>query len=823
MADPERYRVGDLIVDLGRGRVWRGDTEITPPRLSFELFIVLLRAAPNLLSLDDLMQQVWPGLVVSPETVSQRVKLLRDVLGDDPRNPTYIGGVRGRGYQIVAPVQRLTEPAGSAPRREVLAQPEAGLATAAAPPVRTTSRRALWIGAAIALLGVAFASWKLVSQRIPTSTPTSVIVQQVPPRSVAVLPFESLGDSPEDRPIALGVSVAVLDQLARLDQLLVIARTSSFALDGQHRDARELGRLLNARYLLSGSVQRDKQQLRITAQLVNTDNGTQVWSMLFDRPAQDLFAVQDEIAVDVTRALRLTLDSAAVEKLTRRGTTNIEASLAYQQGVALLATRKFADLQAAKQRFAEAIRLDPKFAAPRSALAEAHGQEVIFPLSEFWFTRVPKLPPAVLKETEQLLKRAIELDPQDGNAYFVRGWLERDYTQAAADFRRGIELSPNNAIGIERFARLLFFFPSAADEQAMWDADSREESFVLIDQALQLDPLRATNYLSKALMVLYGRSNVPETNTLLLRALQRDPNYYPALMRLAELRWCCEGKFAEAIRYGEQALAMEPQAAWPRHFLVPFYVDIGDLEAARQLAGETQRTDPLVSLALLAAEGKFKAAADIVYAAEGSISGLDGSFMVRALLQGAGNRAEARRARKSFEDYLEIKWTSDGPRFYDDYEAVVSLADLMMRDGERERATSLLRQMLIRIEREAVELHRGELWFGYEKPRALALLGDKEAALESFRKAFDMGFKTQWKARFDDPVYDLLRGDPRFEALRADTERQMVAERAALEAARVAGEVPRRDATGMYIAAAPRTSAPADDRSTGRSSPSTSD
>ena len=101
------YRLGDLIVDAGRGRVMRGQEEIALPKLSFDLLLAMVRAAPNLLSIDELMNQVWPGLVVSPETVIHRVKVLRDALGDDPKSPKYIGGLRGRGYQIIVPVEVL--------------------------------------------------------------------------------------------------------------------------------------------------------------------------------------------------------------------------------------------------------------------------------------------------------------------------------------------------------------------------------------------------------------------------------------------------------------------------------------------------------------------------------------------------------------------------------------------------------------------------------------------------------------------------------------------------------------------------------------------
>ena len=96
-----QYRVGDLLIDTGPQRVTRDGNVIALPKLSYDLLIALVRAAPNLLSIDALMGEVWPKLVVSPETVSQRIKLLRDALGDDPRNPRYVEGLRGRGYRLI--------------------------------------------------------------------------------------------------------------------------------------------------------------------------------------------------------------------------------------------------------------------------------------------------------------------------------------------------------------------------------------------------------------------------------------------------------------------------------------------------------------------------------------------------------------------------------------------------------------------------------------------------------------------------------------------------------------------------------------------------
>src|SRR5215468_12021064 len=107
--DPAGYQVDDLIIDLAPRRVRRAGTGIRLQALSFDLLVALVRAAPNLVSFEQLSERVWPGLVITPETIVQRVKLLRSALGDDPHAPRYIEGVRGRGYRMVAEVRPMTE------------------------------------------------------------------------------------------------------------------------------------------------------------------------------------------------------------------------------------------------------------------------------------------------------------------------------------------------------------------------------------------------------------------------------------------------------------------------------------------------------------------------------------------------------------------------------------------------------------------------------------------------------------------------------------------------------------------------------------------
>ncbi len=161
--------------------------------------------------------------------------------------------------------------------------------------------------------------------------------------TIAVLPFQNLSGSPDGEVLALGIAESVLHQMANLAELDVISRKSSFAFRDRAGDLRSIGRELGARYLLEGSVQSDGAQLRVTTQLIDTESGADVWSMRFDRPTGDIFVVQDEIALQVTQALELSVDPAAIERMTGQGTSNLNAYLAFLQGRALLANNRVVD------------------------------------------------------------------------------------------------------------------------------------------------------------------------------------------------------------------------------------------------------------------------------------------------------------------------------------------------------------------------------------------------------------------------------------------------------------------------------------------------
>ena len=272
--------------------------------------------------------------------------------------------------------------------------------------------------------------------------------------AIAVLPFENLSTAANGEVLASGIAESVLHQLASLAELDVISRTSSFAFRGRATDAREIGRQLGARFLLEGSVQSDPGRMRVTTQLIDTETGADVWSMRFDRLPGDIFALQDEIAMQVTQALELSLDARAKDRLTGQGTQNLQAYLAFLQGRSLLANHRVVDTKEAIGHFERAIKLDPKFAAAYVGLAEA---ELFVAEYDVTDDRQARFERALLRGRE-LVEQALALDPDNGDAYLERAHLASfdDLAAAEADYRRGLELSPNAANGYAGLATVLY-------------------------------------------------------------------------------------------------------------------------------------------------------------------------------------------------------------------------------------------------------------------------------------------------------------------------------------------------------------------------------
>ena len=634
------------------------------PRLSFDLLLALVEAAPRVVSLDELMDRVWAGVVVSPETVSQRAKLLRDVLGDESKSPRYLTSVRGRGYRLIAPVTPLAPPvqpteaaeplagasavarpiaANTADERETAAgEPHAG--SKASPWHRRAALGVVIVG--VVLVGAWFAATRHdPATNVGASAPVSTAV---PDRSVAVLRFKTLGKTNDDV-LAFGIAEAVLHQLANLQGLVVIARTSSFALGAEPGDARAIGRQLNVRYMLEGSVQQEGDLLRVTAQLIDTATGAHVWSIRLDKPVSDIFAVQDEIAARVASALELSVQPDAAGHIAGQGTTNLGAYLVYLQGRSLLATGRIGDARQAIEQFQESLRLDPAFASAYVSLAEAEVFAAEYGAVEGRAERFARASQRGLG----LIEKALALEPKSGAAYRMRGYLEwfDDLGKAEASYRRGLQLRPNDARGFSGLAEVLFEDPAR-----------RAEALQMLDRARRIDPLELAHDVTKSVFLLYDRGDVAGADSLLRNVLQRNPAYVPALRRLGEMAWCCEGDASGAIDLLERALALDPAAAWPRRPLVRAYLDAGDVRAATAVGDESRDARAVLRIPVLAYRGDWLHAGETAYAAleDRLVASVDELAAVVAIRRHARLTGEYARAIATLEALSGVTWQADG-------------------------------------------------------------------------------------------------------------------------------------------------------------------
>ena len=265
---------------------------------TMRLLLCLAEHAGEVVSIDDLLEQVWTGVIVTPDSVYQAVTSLRRLLGDDAKQPTYIATVPRLGYRMVATVSPWLDP--SLNTRQVAE------ATSGAQHVRN-HWRLLIAGAAIPLLlAVAFLIYGRFGTVPQRAAPDAPLTQS----SIAVLPFLDLtSESMDQEFFADGMTEELIDRLSKIPGLRVPPPTSSFYFKDKKISIADIAKSLGVEYVLDGSLRQSGSTMRIAARLIRADNGFVVWSETYDRPLDDILKIQDDIAGEVTKALRQSIDS----------------------------------------------------------------------------------------------------------------------------------------------------------------------------------------------------------------------------------------------------------------------------------------------------------------------------------------------------------------------------------------------------------------------------------------------------------------------------------------------------------------------------------
>jgi TolB-like protein/DNA-binding winged helix-turn-helix (wHTH) protein len=412
-------RIGDLVVDAGARTVVRGAESIPLPRLSFDLLLALVEAAPDALSTDVLMERVWKGRVVSPQTIAKRVELLRQALGDDAAEPRYVELVRGYGYRLAQEAVVADRPV-----IDVVDDPADGNAASRRTPTTLLLATVLAV-AALALL-------YLPRDETPATPPE---------RSVAVLPFKAIGDQQEDQWFAEGLTEEIAHALARTGELQVTGRTSAQAFRDAAGDARDVGKALGVSYLLEGTVRRQDDRLRIVTRLTDTRDGFQEWNEVFEASADDSARLHQQVAQQVVSRFQLNPVPPGVQD--RAATSsNPEAYALYLQVVSLTPWPEGEELERAQAMIEQVVELDPGFAPGWTRLAIVHGQRL-------FFDRTYALDPETsIRTMRSATDRALAIDPAQGEAYAVLAGIafifERDLERAARLIERALRLDPWN-------------------------------------------------------------------------------------------------------------------------------------------------------------------------------------------------------------------------------------------------------------------------------------------------------------------------------------------------------------------------------------------
>lgn len=286
--------IGDWHIDPVAGRISRDGETVRVEARTLKLLLVLAQHPGETVSIDELLEQVWSGVVVTPDSVYQAVATLRRLLGDDPKQARYIATVPRLGYRLVAAVRESSEGA----TRPL--EPSSLLDSGASPPPeeQVPSRRlAATIGVVIA--GIALIA-ALISLRAFDSLGAARHGSQL---SVGVAPFVDLTPSMDQDALADDMTVGVADRLGRNPALHTAGSRSSYYLIGKQVSTEQVGRALGVAYVVDGSVRRSGDIIRIVTRLVRADSGVVLWSQVRDQPLHNLDAAQDEIARDVAATL----------------------------------------------------------------------------------------------------------------------------------------------------------------------------------------------------------------------------------------------------------------------------------------------------------------------------------------------------------------------------------------------------------------------------------------------------------------------------------------------------------------------------------------
>jgi TolB-like protein/DNA-binding winged helix-turn-helix (wHTH) protein len=434
-AAPVRWQFAGVELDEREQRLTVRGVVVPLDRSGYDLLLCLVQRAGDVISKDELLRVGWPGRVVTENSLAKAIGRLRQAIDDAEGERLRV--VHGYGYRLVADVRAAaTSDSSPLPREGVLPDPAADI------PARAVSKPRRWWTPLLVGLVLVFAAVGIVHVGSQSSRPAAAVPREAAApaatSSIAVLPFLDLSETHDQAYFSDGLADQLLDSLARVPQIHVVSRTSSFAFRGKELDLPTIGRKLNAQTVLEGSVRKSGERIRVTVQLIKSVDGYHLWSETYDRPVTELFAMQDEIVRAIVSALRIELLPGQQRELVRHATTSAEA---YDEF--LLARDVFQDDETAHRRsiahFERAVALDPQFVEAWYGLADVLGFSGLYADSA-------EEALAGKRRALEIVDHVITLAPDRPDGWQLRGIYRAahwwNWTGAEEDLQRAAALGP---------------------------------------------------------------------------------------------------------------------------------------------------------------------------------------------------------------------------------------------------------------------------------------------------------------------------------------------------------------------------------------------
>lgn len=390
-----------------------------------------------------------------------------------------------------------------------------------------------------------------------------------PQKSIAVLPFVNMSNDPDQEYFSDGITEEILNSLAHLKDLKVAGRTSSFQFKGKHEDLKTIGEKLGVRTVLEGSVRKQGNKVRISAQLINVEDGFHLWSEKYDRAIDDIFVIQDEISSAITEMLKVILSDGNSEVMIKPATDNLDAYTDYLKGRFLWAKRTNEGLLKSIEYFEQAIRIDPNYALAYTGLADSYSLLCAYHILS---------PQESIAKAQEASLKSMELNSNLAEAYETLGHVELLYhwqwDKAIRNYQRAIQLNHGFATAHQRFALLLTV------------QSKYQEALLQIQIAVNLEPLSLI--INTDLALIYLINGQPELSLKKCNEILRIDPDFPVALFVQGLAWELMGDYEKALIPFRQAFEVTKRNPIAASAMAHALAKCGEKEEALKMVKEIE-------------------------------------------------------------------------------------------------------------------------------------------------------------------------------------------------------------------------------------------